>query len=136
MRRGRTRRPRDAGVFTFTDKLQGEITIGSVFIPTKIAIDPADDTVPEWKAVVALDAWLATGAVVLNWNHNSGNFFEGHEVAGGSNPVVLDGQDGRPPPFLIENGDTFVGEWIRAEIVEAVGATFLGVAWSVHTVPV
>jgi hypothetical protein len=118
MRRVTTTRPRRAHHKTIGFVDRGQITLATFFVPQKVTIDPAERDHPEHKAIVAIDGWLSTGVVTVSWQHNTGYFYEGHVISGGSNPIVFDGLEGRPTPWLIENGETFHGEFLRPEVQE------------------
>ena len=138
MRRVLTGRPRDTNVPSLGWHVYGAVTLEWVFIPQPVALDAGENGEPEHKQVVAIDGWLSTSTVTLNWQHNTGYFYEGHTISGGSgNRIVFDGQSGRPDPFIIENGD-YGGEWLRPEVAEEPEspAFYLCAAVFIETVPV
>ncbi len=134
MRRMRTARQRRAHVKTLTFREPGEITFVTFFEPCEIAINPAGSRdYPEHKQIVAINGWGNTGEVTVNWQHNTGYFYEGHVVSGGTgNRIIL------PEPFLIEEDPDFGGEWIRPEIAEepAFTAANFSFSFTVETVPI
>lgn len=139
IRRLRTRRPRDTNVPSLGWHLYGQVTLDWVFIPQPVALDAGLNGAPEHKQIVAIDGWLSASEVTLDWEHNSGYFYEGHVISGGSgNRIVFDGQSGRPDPFIIENGDVYGGEWLRPVVAEepAFPAFLLCAAVFIETVPV
>lgn len=133
-RRLRTARPRRGHVAGPTFIAQGQITMDTFFPPKLVTIDPVSEgDYPEHKQIVAVDGWLSVGGpVMVSWSYNEGYFYEEHEISGGSNRIVL------PEPFLIENGDTFGGEWIRPVIAEEPAFDCFHIALTpiIETVPV
>lgn len=118
MRRQRTGRPRRGHVPSPTWVMEGQITMDRFFPPALITLDPVSEgDYPEYKRIVAVDGWLSIGSCTINWRANDNYFYEGHAIEGGTKRVVLDGQGGRPEPYIIENGD-FGGEFIAPEIAE------------------
>lgn len=134
MRRLTTNRPRRAHVPSPTWTMEGQITMERYFPPALVTIDPvSDDAYPEHKQVVAVDGWLSVaGPVTISWRHNTGYFYENHEIEGGSNRVVL------PEPFLIENGELYGGEFLQPEIiaVPAFACFHLSCIAIIETVPI
>ncbi len=122
--RMRTARPRRGAMPALSWAMEGPITLDRFFLPTMNTIDPLGDGVyPEHKQIVAVDGWLHSGGnVLISWQANDSYFYEEHLIvvgeSGQGNRIWFDGQDGRPTPFIIENGDVFSGEFPRPEIQE------------------
>lgn len=118
MRRIKTRRPLRGHVPSPTWQMYGGVTLGTVFLPALITIDPVSEgDYPEHKQIVAVDGYSTGGGdVEISWQDNTGYFYEGHIILGGSgsNRVVL------PEPYIIENwpgtGFDYGGQWIRPSV--------------------
>jgi hypothetical protein len=138
MRRVTTTRPKRAHVKTLSFVKSGQITLATFFIPGKVTTDPVEHDHPEHKQVVAIDGWLSVGEVTISWQHNLGYFYEDHVISGGSNPIVFDGREGRPDPFLIERDEVFHGEFLRPEVQEepAIESYEIGLYVTIETVPI
>lgn len=125
VRRLRTRRPLRGTVPAPTFIIEGEITT-DIVLPPKLIVSEGGPY-PEFKQIIGFDGWLGTGGpVTISWHSNAGAIYTGHEINGGSNPIVLD------EPFIVEGR-----EWIQIQITAAApGSYTLSCASIAEMVPI